>query len=93
MYPWELVHRLESNGSSIKAARAENIHLPRRGSCFKDLLKTWGDVLYDAHNEAGVIVPFNVGPVAEGKVTVLGTGSSENEVNDLFEYIKSNLPH
>lgn len=92
MYPWELVHRLESNGS-IKAARAENIHLPRRGLCFKDLMKIWDDVLYDTRDEVGVIVPFNVGPVSEGKVTVLGTGSSKNDVHSLFEYIKSNLPH
>jgi hypothetical protein len=91
MYPWELVHRLESNGS-IKAARTENIHLHRRGLCFKDLLKSWGDVLYDARDDVSVIVPFNVGPISEGKVTVLGTGSSKNDVQSLFEYIKSNLP-
>ena len=92
MYPWELVHRLERNGS-IKAARAENIYLPQRGLCFKDLMKIWDDVLYDARNEVGVIVPFNVGPVGEGKVTVLGTGSSKKDVHSLFEYIKLNLPH
>ncbi|MFW9903818.1 MAG: ATP-grasp domain-containing protein [Candidatus Thorarchaeota archaeon] len=91
MYPWELIYRLESNGS-IKAARAENIHLPRRGLCFKDLMKSWGDVLYDTCEDTGVIVPFNVGPIKEGKVTVLGTGSSKNDVQSLFEFIKSNLP-
>ena len=87
MYPWELVYRLEKKGS-VKAARAQNIHLPRKGLRFKDLLKTWRDALYDGQNGDGAIIPFNVGPVEDGKVTVLGTGSSKNDVEALFEFIK-----
>ncbi len=90
MYPWELVHRLESNGS-IKAARTENIHLPHKCLCFKDLMKLWDDVLYNPGDEVGFVVPFNVGPISEGKVTVLGTGSSKNDVHSLFDHIKSKI--
>ncbi|MHA2226116.1 MAG: ATP-grasp domain-containing protein [Candidatus Hodarchaeales archaeon] len=93
MYPWELVHRLdERNGSKkIKAARAQNIHLPRKGLQFKDLISVWDDVLFNGQNGEDVIIPFNVGPIAEGKITVLGTGSSLNKVDNLFCYLKDRL--
>ncbi|GAG36548.1 unnamed protein product, partial [marine sediment metagenome] len=93
MYPWELVHRLDGrNGSTqIKAARAQNIHLPRKGLQFKDLINIWDDVLYNGQNGVGVIIPFNVGPISEGKITVLGTGSSLNSVENLFSYLKDRL--
>lgn len=90
MYPWELVFILEKKGP-IKAARAENIHLPRKGLTFEALRKLWKNVLYNGHNEEGVIVPFNAGPISEGKVTVLGTGSSKEKVDSLFKDIKSRL--
>lgn len=90
MYPWELVYRLEKV-ATIKAARAQNIYLSRRGLRFKDLLKVWKDVLYNGQNAESSIIPFNVGPVSEGKVTVLGTGSSRNDVKDLFDHIQSSL--
>lgn len=86
-YPWELVHRLEKN-CTINAARAQNIYLPKKGLQFKDLLKNWEEVLYDGQDAEGVIIPFNVGPISEGKVTVLATGSSKNDVEKLFEFIK-----
>ena len=91
MYPWELVHRFNERNGSIKAARSENIHLPRKGLRFRDLMKVWGDVLYDGQNRVGTIVPFNVGPIAEGKVTVLGTGSSKDSLEKLLTYIKDSL--
>ncbi|MFQ6126892.1 MAG: ATP-grasp domain-containing protein, partial [Candidatus Heimdallarchaeota archaeon] len=90
MYPWELVSILEKKGS-IKAARSENIHLPRKGLTFEALKKLWKNVLYNGHNGKGIIVPYNVGPISEGKVTVLGTGSSKKEVDSLFKNIKSRL--
>ncbi|MHA2296520.1 MAG: ATP-grasp domain-containing protein [Candidatus Hodarchaeales archaeon] len=90
MYPWELVHRIDKNGT-IKAARAKNIHLPRKRLRFKDLIKIWNDILYNGHDGAGTIVPFNVGPIAEGKVTVLGMGSSKAGIERLFEDISDSL--
>lgn len=90
MYPWELVYRMEKS-SSIKAARAQNVHLPRKGLRFKDLLKTWRDVIFDGQNGENMIFPFNVGPVSDGKISVLGTGSSTNDVENLFEFINSRL--
>ncbi|MFW9780543.1 MAG: ATP-grasp domain-containing protein [Candidatus Heimdallarchaeota archaeon] len=90
MYPWELVSRFEER-SSINAARAQNIHLPRKGLRFKNLLKIWGDVIYDGQNGDSMIFPFNVGPVSEGKVTLLGTGASKSSVKGLFEYINTTL--
>jgi hypothetical protein len=90
MYPWELVYHLEKN-ATINAARAQNIYLSRRGFRFKDLLKVWKDLLYNGQNAESSIIPFNVGPVSEGKVTILGTGSSRNDVKDLFDHIQSSL--
>jgi hypothetical protein len=89
-YPWELVNLLSTKHEKIKAARAENIHLSRKGLTFEDLMKKWRKVLYTGEHGLGVVVPYNVGPVASGKVTVLGTGSSKEEVDDLFKFVKAN---
>jgi hypothetical protein len=88
-YPWELVNLLSSRHGKINAARAENIHLSRKGFSFEDLIKRWKKVLYTGEKGNGVIVPYNVGPVASGKVTILGTGSSKEEVDKLFRFIKA----
>ena len=88
-YPWELVNLLVQRHGPIKAARAQNIHLSRKGLTFKDLKELWSKVLYSGEKGLGVIIPFNVGPVSSGKVTILGTGSSKEEVEILFKYINS----
>ena len=90
-YPWELVYLLEStNGTRnpIKYARAENIHLPKKGLNFNDLMELWKKYLYTGDSTNGILIPYNVGPLSSGKVTVLGTGSTMEELNELFTYIK-----
>ncbi|MFV2015685.1 MAG: ATP-grasp domain-containing protein, partial [Candidatus Heimdallarchaeota archaeon] len=92
-YPWELVHVLnQRHGSqdSVKSARAVNIHLNKKRLTFKDLMVRWKRVLYSGDCANGIIIPFNVGPVSSGKVTVLGTGTSNEEVNDLFKFLRWN---
>lgn len=91
MYPWELVNKLEKKHGLIKAARSENIHLPKKGVKFEELKTVWKDALYDGTRNLGVVFPFNVGPISEGKITILGTGSSKEEVDFLFGNIKSDL--
>ena len=91
-YPWELIYLLESkNGTRnpINYARAENIHLPRKGLTFKDLIKLWKKHLYTGDFINGILIPYNVGPLSSGKVTVLGTGSTMDELNEVFSYIKN----
>lgn len=90
IYPWEIVYQLERK-SSVRAARSENICLPKTYRKFKDLRKVWSNVLYNGGSSEGIIIPYNVGPIKAGKITVLGTGSSVNEVRELFEHIKSRL--
>jgi hypothetical protein len=82
------VNLLSSKHGKIGAARASNIHLSKKGLSFKDLMVKWEKVLYTGKKGHGIVVPYNVGPVASGKVTVLGTGSSKGEVDDLFRLIK-----
>jgi hypothetical protein len=91
MYPWELVKRLEERDSYIRAARAQNIHLPRKGFNFSDLQRVWSSILYTDEESEGIVFPFNVGPLSDGKVTVLGTGSSLHEVDAVLDYAKSSL--
>lgn len=91
MYPWELVNRIEKYNGNIKAARSENIHMPRNGLNFSDLQQVWGSILYDGHRSTDIILPFNVGPISDGKVTVLCTGTSKKNVSSLLNYAKSSL--
>jgi hypothetical protein len=92
MYPWELVTRLENRDHTpIIAARSENFHMPRKGMAFSDLQQLWESYLYDGHQTTGVIIPFNVGPISNGKISVLGTGSSKKEVKTLLDDARSSL--
>jgi hypothetical protein len=92
MYPWELVTRLENRDHTlINAARSENFHMPHKGMTFSDLKQIWDTYLYDGQQSIGVIFPFNVGPISEGKISVLGTGSSKKQVKMLFDEAKSRL--
>ena len=92
MYPWELVNRLENmNHTPIYAARSENFHMPRKGMTFSDLKKLWEPYLYDGQQTNGVLIPFNVGPISNGKISVLGTGSSKKEVASLINEARSRL--
>ena len=90
IYPWELVYLLAQKGP-VRAARSENIELPLRYRNFEVLRQAWNDVLYDGNSSEGVIIPYNVGPIRTGKITVLSTGSSTEDVRRLFAYIKSKL--
>jgi hypothetical protein len=90
IYPWELVNILEKKGQ-VNAARASNITLPKKGLGFKELRNVWNGLLYDGRKSSGVIIPFNVGPVAEGKVSVLATGEDKKEVDSLFAEMKLRL--
>ncbi len=90
MYPWELVHQLEKF-EPIRAARAENIVLHKKGIRFSDLLESCEEVLYDGTASEGIVIPYNIGPLVDGKLTVLVTGSSPKEVQSLFDYIKTRL--
>ena len=90
IYPWELVYLLEQKGP-VRAARSENVKLPQGCREFKVLRQLWNDVLYDGESSEGVLIPYNVGPISTGKITVLCTGSSTEEVMKLFAYIKSKL--
>ncbi|MBY8998125.1 MAG: hypothetical protein KGD60_10355, partial [Candidatus Thorarchaeota archaeon] len=91
IYPWELVYLLEQKGP-VRAARSENINLPLGCREFNVLRQLWNNVLYDGRSSEGVIIPYNVGPIRTGKITVLCTGSSIEEVMRIFAYIKSELP-
>ena len=89
-YPWELVHLLNSkHGKSdyIKSARAQNIHLSKKFLTFKQLMYKWKKYLYTGDSPNGVVLPYNVGPIKSGKISVLITGSSKKEVFELFEKI------
>jgi hypothetical protein len=90
IYPWELVYLLEKKGP-VRAARSENIKLPHGCRDFKVLKQLWNDVLYDGKSTEGVVIPYNVGPIRTGKVTVLCTGESTESVMGLLSYIKSKL--
>ncbi|MHA1936978.1 MAG: hypothetical protein ACXABV_07725 [Candidatus Thorarchaeota archaeon] len=90
IYPWELVFLLEQKGP-VRAARSENIALPLEYRKFEILRQIWSDVLYDGKSSEGVIIPYNVGPIRTGKITVLCTGSSSEAVRRTFSYIKSRL--
>lgn len=90
IYPWELVYLLEQNGP-VRAARSENITLPSEYRTFELLRQIWTDVLYDGKSSEGIIIPYNVGPIKTGKITVLCTGSSIEEVMSIVSYIKSKL--
>jgi len=90
IYPWELVYLLERKGP-VRAARSENIRLPRELRNFNALRRVWSDVLYTGDSSEGVIIPYNVGPIKAGKITVLGTGSSIKKVRELFADIKIKL--
>ena len=90
IYPWELVYLLEQKGS-VRAARSENIKLPPGCREFKVLKHLWNDVLYDGKSSEGIVIPYNVGPIRTGKVTVLCTGESTESVMGLLSYIKSML--
>ena len=86
-YPWELVSLLNNKNDPqdhVKYARAENIHLNRMGLSFQDLMVFWGKFLYTGDSPNGILIPFNVGPLASGKVTVLGTGSNLEELEEIF---------
>ncbi len=85
MYPWEIVHVLEKRHGRIAAARSQNLHLPEGNAGFSYLQGIWKDLLYDGRRKDGVLVPFNVGPLKGGKVTVVGTGASRDDVHELFE--------
>lgn len=92
IYPWELVTRLENRyHTRILAARSENFHMPCKGMTFSDLQQLWEPYLYDNQQATGVIIPFNVGPISHGKISVLGTGSSAMEVKSLLDDAKSSL--
>ncbi|MHA2384662.1 MAG: hypothetical protein ACXAEE_00475 [Candidatus Thorarchaeota archaeon] len=90
IYPWELVYLLEQKGP-VRAARSENITLPQEYRKFEKLRQVWADVLYDGKSSEEVIIPYNVGPIRTGKITVLCTGSSTEVVKRTFSYIKSKL--
>ncbi|MHA2027169.1 MAG: hypothetical protein ACW98U_14805, partial [Candidatus Thorarchaeota archaeon] len=90
IYPWELVYLLEQKGP-VTAARSENIKLPHGCREFKVLRQLWEDVLYDGQSSEGVVIPYNVGPISTGKITVLCTGPSMEVVMKLFADIKSKL--
>jgi hypothetical protein len=90
IYPWELVYLLKQKGP-VRAARSENITLPLEYRKFENLRQVWTDVLYDGKSSEGIIIPYNVGPIRTGKITVLCTGSSTEAVRRTFSYIKSKL--
>ncbi|MHA1963236.1 MAG: ATP-grasp domain-containing protein [Candidatus Thorarchaeota archaeon] len=90
IYPWELVYLLEQKGP-VRAARSENIKLPLGCREFSVMRQLWNDVLYDGKSSEGVVIPYNVGPIRTGKITVLCTGSSRDAVMKLFTHIKSKL--
>jgi hypothetical protein len=85
MYPWDIVHILEKRHGPVAAARSRNLHLPLGGAGFSHLRRIWKDLLYDGRRKHGSLVPFNVGPLREGKVTAVGTGASREDVKELFE--------
>ncbi|MHA1975896.1 MAG: ATP-grasp domain-containing protein [Candidatus Hodarchaeales archaeon] len=91
MYPWELVTRLEKRNGPIKAARSENMHMPRKGLKFADLQRVWKTLLYKGEQTRGVILPFNVGPISDGKISVLGTGSSSKQIEMLLTEARMKL--
>ena len=90
IYPWELVYILERKGP-VGAARSENIHLPKKYRTFESLKRVWADFLFDGETSEDVIIPFNVGPIKTGKITVLGTSRSVVEVRVLLDSIKTRL--
>jgi hypothetical protein len=85
MYPWDIVHILEKRHGPVAAARSQNLHLPKGSAGFSHLRRIWKDLLYDGRRKHGSLVPFNVGPLREGKVTAVGTGASREDVKELFE--------
>ena len=92
-YPWELVHLLNEkhdSGDRIKAARSQNVHLDRKGLTFKEFASKNKRHLYSGESGSGVVIPYNVGPVSSGKITVLVTGSNVDEVNNLFDQLQKN---
>ena len=92
-YPWELVHLLNvKHGSNdhIKAARSQNVHLSKKGLTFNDFARQNKKLLYTGDTANGVVVPYNVGPISSGKVTVLATGSNAIEVSQLLTSIRGN---
>jgi len=85
-YPWEILKLIEKKGK-IPFAKSQNIKVSNKLK-FKDLLKKWKKNMYDGTKTVGIIVPFNVGPISEGKITVLVTGKNEKEVDKILNNIK-----
>lgn len=91
MYPFEVVNIIEKRHGHVPAVISRNIRIPHKGIKFKELRKIRDNYLYDGKRGIGVIVPFNVGPISEGKVTVVGTDVSREKVRLLFEEITLSL--
>jgi len=91
MYPWEVVRLLEKRHGIAAAALSRNFHMPRKGMRFADLLELWNGGVYDGSGMRGKVFPFNVGPIAEGKVTVVGAGRDMAELTALFEKLEGRL--
>lgn len=92
-YPWELVHLLNNKHGPcdfVKAARSQNVHLSKKGLSFEDFAKQNHKILYTGETANGIIIPYNVGPIASGKVTVLATGSNSTEVRKLLDRVQVN---
>jgi len=84
-YPWELLNRIEQQ-VHIPYARAKNIHVSR-DMTFAKLRMLWKDVLYDGKRFDGVVLPFNVGPLRDGKISVLGLSSSASQLDTMFSFM------
>ena len=57
---------------------------------FKDFANEHKNVLYNGESGSGVIIPYNVGPISSGKITVLATGSNPKEVSNIFDKLQKN---
>jgi hypothetical protein len=91
MYPWEVVRIMEAGHGETPAALSRNIHMPRKGMRFKDLQEIWNGSVYDGAGLRGKVFPFNVGPIAEGKVTAVAAGATTEELLDLFSELERRL--
>lgn len=90
LYPWALVSILERHGK-INAARSKNIALKKKGKTFSELREILGELLYNGKKNSGVVVPYNLGPLPYGKISVLVTGSSIEEVDSIYEELFKRL--
>jgi hypothetical protein len=89
IYPWAIVSILEKHGL-VPAACSEQIHV-KKGLTFAEIQNRLGKWLYDGKSSVGVVVPFNIGPLSTGKISVLVTGKDSASVETLFSEVKASL--